>query len=357
MIKKYFSSDCSEEEKRKIYLFFRKNPSLFLDQFSEEDFISAEGSKNDETIYNSLDSILISRFRRKNIYRRFSLVAMVIFLLGVSIISFYKYDSIKIAKSKKFVSKQTRIIDDYSGYIAINTSSSIKLLTLPDHSLVKLYPQSKISYLALLAPAQRNVLLEGTAIFNVAHDVTKPFTVFCGEVATTALGTEFKVSTEKNHKVIVQLLQGKIRVSTANKSKINTQTYYLLPGNSIVYDSKLSAFTTINNQADKDLKISINRNSLDPSASKKSNDRAYSYISSTAVRFEGASLQVVLDYLAESHQVKISYPSKIVGHIRFVGTLKKDESLDTILKNIAIMNNLSFSKDTLDDIYILRSVK
>lgn len=64
-------------------------------------------------------------------------------------------------------------------------------MMLPDGSTVKLNAESHLKYEE--SDNRRNVYLVGEAFFEVAQDAAKPFTVFCKEISTTALGTSFNV--------------------------------------------------------------------------------------------------------------------------------------------------------------------
>ena len=90
MIKKYFSGNCSEEEKHEIYLYFRRNPSLFLDHFSEEDFIATEQSQKGEALDVAKAHKLILGFKRKDVTERSFLQPVYYFLLGFLLLLFKK---------------------------------------------------------------------------------------------------------------------------------------------------------------------------------------------------------------------------------------------------------------------------
>jgi len=61
--------------------------------------------------------------------------------------------------------------------------------------------------------AQRLVELDqGEAMFDVAHDTTKPFRVLAGSTEVTAVGTEFDVYRRSSQEVTVTVVQGKVDV-------------------------------------------------------------------------------------------------------------------------------------------------
>lgn len=86
----------------------------------------------------------------------------------------------------------------------INTTDTPQQLVLQDGSELKLFGNSMISYYEPFIDNKRNITLIGKADFKVAKDKTKPFTVFSGDISTTALGTRFTVTAFKKDKSKVE---------------------------------------------------------------------------------------------------------------------------------------------------------
>lgn len=103
-----------------------------------------------------------------------------------------------------------------------NLTDSVLKKQLPDGSTVKIYPNSSIEYLPAFESNKRDVHLQGKALFSVAKEPGRPFSVYAATMSVTALGTSFLVSDTK-----VKLIDGKIKVSALNGS---SQTVILLPG-------------------------------------------------------------------------------------------------------------------------------
>lgn len=82
--------------------------------------------------------------------------------------------------------------------------------TLADGSTIEVNTDSEIR--VELSDNQRSIyLLRGQAMFDVAHDASRPFVVFAGSRRVTALGTLFEVRMD-NASTQVTLLEGKVRV-------------------------------------------------------------------------------------------------------------------------------------------------
>ncbi|HET9277005.1 MAG TPA: FecR family protein, partial [Flavitalea sp.] len=89
----------------------------------------------------------------------------------------------------------------------VNTSGKIKKLISPDGSEIDLYDGCEITYKEPVGANRRDVYLIGKANFRVAKNKEKPFTVFSGEISTTALGTIFTVTARQTEKLIVVRLE------------------------------------------------------------------------------------------------------------------------------------------------------
>jgi transmembrane sensor len=102
-------------------------------------------------------------------------------------------------------------------------------VALADGSLVHLDVDSEIS--VRLSGGQRQiVLVEGRALFEVAHDKTRPFVVSAGQSRTTALGTHFQVQRE-GQQVLVTLAEGSIAVESDVEQSCWRET--LVPGEQV----------------------------------------------------------------------------------------------------------------------------
>ena len=82
---------------------------------------------------------------------------------------------------------------------------------LADGSIVHLDVGSEVS--VTFSGGQRQIkLVDGRALFEVAHDASRPFVVSAGPSHTTALGTHFQVQREGEH-VLVTLAEGSVAVT------------------------------------------------------------------------------------------------------------------------------------------------
>lgn len=108
---------------------------------------------------------------------------------------------------------------------------------LPDGTLVWLNGASNLSYYSNFNETNREISLDGEALFEVAKNEVLPFRVISGKLTTTALGTAFNVEAYPvAQQVKVSLLHGKVAVSVKNNENDN-EDILLEPGYQVKFDA------------------------------------------------------------------------------------------------------------------------
>src|SRR6185437_15521968 len=96
-----------------------------------------------------------------------------------------------------------------------------RTVQLNDGSVVHVNASSRLR--VRFSRSQRLVELEqGEAMFDVAHDATRPFRVRAGDTEVTAVGTEFDVYRRASQDVTVTVVQGKVDVMDRDADHRNT---------------------------------------------------------------------------------------------------------------------------------------
>lgn len=110
-----------------------------------------------------------------------------------------------------------------------------RVVSLPDGSRITLDSDSEVRVRYL--PKVRELTLDrGRARFDVAHDITRPFTVTAGSQTVVAVGTCFEVE-KIDSKVLVTLIQGRIVVKDAaspNAAKPPPRPVSLVAGEELI---------------------------------------------------------------------------------------------------------------------------
>ncbi|MBO9201008.1 MULTISPECIES: FecR family protein [Niastella] len=228
----------------------------------------------------------------------------------------------------------------------MNTSGNVKRLLLQDSSEIILDPLSEVTWNEPFTNNRRDILLNGRAQFHVAKDKTRPFTVFSGQIATTALGTRFTVTAfEQSAYITVQLFEGKVVVKAADSIQPRLKKdFYLLPGEELLYNNKqytahVRRFIKDHTTDTKNEEAGMDDQPLLPV------DKGSWYM------FNNQPLAQVFKQLEEMYGVHISYSEKDIQKMYFIGKFSKNDSVNNILKQIAALNNLTVTRQ--NDTYII----
>lgn len=223
----------------------------------------------------------ILAYRRKLIIRRYSVAAVLLLSFGISyfylanqrsVVELYAEQSSGIpvgGKTQLILSGEESIaidskesVIDYSesgNLVEIDESEQInqavdsrKLamntvlvpfgkrtrITLSDHSTVWLNSGSKLVFPAKFAEREREVYLEGEAIFAVKHDAKHPFHVLTRNVDVKVLGTVFNVSAYNDEpKTNTVLVEGAIVLKYAGSSLLGRSSLRMYPGTLASYNA------------------------------------------------------------------------------------------------------------------------
>lgn len=346
LLHKYFNKASSPKDKQKAYDELMGDENKFLDHFDEQEW--------DEFCQNDIEKINEPEYsikpRLHNVRRIITVAASVIIVISVCSLFYFNNNT----TSSKTGNVQNNI--EVKEYVSGNFASQI---TLPDSSLVELKPNSSIKYYTSLYNIQkREIYLKGEAVFKVYKDTSRKFSVYCNGIITTALGTEFIVTDKNKQQITVTLLHGKISVAKSTR-EINDKVYYLNAGNSIVYNIPNKYFTLNLAQNDAVATADIKKGNIYKPGKVIKQDSVETQLPENLTinkqerRFENNGLGEVLEHLAQKYNTKIIYPTKEVAKINFVGTVRYTEDIQSILKNIALMNNLSIVFDSSKNVYTI----
>jgi transmembrane sensor len=126
-----------------------------------------------------------------------------------------------------------------------SASTAPRQLMLADGSRVLLDVDSQIR-VALESTARRVELMHGRALFTVAHDRNRPFSVTAGDSKTTALGTVFQVQRDADA-VTVTLSEGSVAVTSLATDAMHSEK--LAPGEQIRIDGPSRSAAAWNKKA------------------------------------------------------------------------------------------------------------
>jgi transmembrane sensor len=223
----------------------------------------------------------------------------------------------------------------------INTTGKAQRIVLADSSEILLDPLSEITWNEPFTNNKRDIVLKGRARFKVAKDKTRPFTVISGRLATTALGTQFIVTAfEQDEFITVQLYEGRVVVKPADSIHTKPKKdFYLMPGEELLYSNKQNTasvrrFTEGNTAARKEA----------PEELSAADQPSLPVEKGSWYMFNNQPLAQVFKQLEEMYGVEIVYSSADIERMYFIGKFSKNDSVSTILNQIASLNNLTVTR-------------
>ncbi len=127
----------------------------------------------------------------------------------------------------------------------VNNTQQVQTIDLPDRSVVRLAPKSRLSYSVDFGQHQRVIYLSGEATFSVTRDSQRPFLVHANEVVTKVVGTQFTVRAfAEENRVRVRVQSGQVSVYRDQQTNSPTQQkgVMLLPNQQVVFNRKTDQF-------------------------------------------------------------------------------------------------------------------
>jgi ferric-dicitrate binding protein FerR (iron transport regulator) len=210
----------------------------------------------------------------------------------------------------------------------VNEKNQPQSLTLPDGSHLKVWPGSSLSYYKQFTTTSRTISLKGKAIFEVAKDKARPFTVFAGDISTTALGTVFMVNTQEPRKVQVQLFEGKVMIRSASE-KIAMHDVYLKAGEQFEINKMLGAVC-----------VSPLVDSNNIAAGKK--EKPLKNINNSVLEFNQTPLANVLASVGERYHVRFKFRNGDFNRMYVTGKFLPADSLPVVLNMLGTIYRLNF---------------
>jgi transmembrane sensor len=257
----------------------------------------------------------------RQLFRRMA-VAAVICLIAVAAWLLKDRHPSSTPSTQTAVSTASRLIR------MINGSDSTMVVYLKDGSTVALGKNSSLSYYEPFINDRRDLSLFGLALFKVAKDKTKPFTVYAGGIVTRVLGTRFLVNATDTAKVRVRLLEGKVVVNTTKGSGRTMNDVYLAPGQELSFDKGTGQYA-VNSLTDK------------PAASRKTvlPDNRPELV------FRKEPLGLVFKRVGDLYEIPLSIRKEELNGLYFTGTFLKSDNLNLVLTTICNVNDLLFTKE------------
>jgi ferric-dicitrate binding protein FerR (iron transport regulator) len=350
------------------------------DDFDLADDITDVMNKQKETLAYQEKELLgeritwsILNFKRRNLIVRISAAAVLLVIIGISVVIETRTDSeisvyarnmqqvVGVSDTRLILSgkKEVLIKSNDSKIAYAGNGNEIKVdsgvvrqdvddgemvyntvivpygkrtqITLSDNSSVWLNSGSKLIYPAHFASNKREVYLDGEAIFEVSHNKQKPFHVVTHDVEVKVLGTVFDLSAYNDDKTTSTVLEsGSVEMKELGQSIFNTSKATMVPGMMAVYSKEASEIT----QAKVDVK-------------------QYTSWRDGYISCEKQSLGDILKKISRYYNISIQVSDKSLENETFTGNLDLRNSATQVLAIIAEFINIKI-ENTNNQILITR---
>jgi transmembrane sensor len=340
---KFIANKCSSEEAELVYEYLVTQPQAIDELLNDDEWELYDSNgvldkqRSDawyETIQKHKGSGRIVNLRK---WLEVAAAAVVLLVAGLFI-----YQALKPAKRKTSPVAATVRPVEKKGIEKkkfTNNSNRPATYTLADGSVITLYKNSSVVCDQPFTGNKRDLELHGEALFKVAKDKARPFTVFTKNFSTTALGTVFNINAYDNkRKSGVKLISGKVVVKNL---KTKTNPVYMNPGDECIFEAAK-------------LQLELHAVKVITPISKPAvihHDQAIAE-NEEVIEFTNAPLQQVFNKIGSLYHISIHIEAKHLENRKFTGTHYKSESPDELLNTIAGLNNLQISKE--GTVYLLR---
>lgn len=343
LLVKFIGNKCSREEAELVYEYLITHPQAIDELLNDDEWELYDSNgvldkQRSDTWYEIIQKQKGSG-RIVKLKKWLEIAAAAVVLLTASL---FIYQALMPAKKKTSPVAVTVKPVEKSGSEKkkfTNNSNRPATYALADGSVITLYKNSTVVCDQPFTGDKRELELHGEALFKVAKDKARPFTVFTKNFSTTALGTVFNINAYDNkRKSGVKLISGKVVVKNL---KIKTGAVYMSPGDECIFE--------IANQ-----QLELHAVKTGAPVSKPAvihHDQAITE-NEDVIEFTNAPLQEVFNKIGGLYHISIHIEVKHLENRKFTGTHYKSESPDELLNTIAGLNNLQISKE--GTVYLLR---
>ncbi|MBD1423445.1 FecR family protein [Sphingobacterium chuzhouense] len=343
LIEKFWQGKATAKEKLEILRYLEQHNPEWRSHM-EQAFMTEEPSENDleperaEQIFTQIQSVagIDEKTSLSVIQRIRPLIQILAAAVVLLIFSWGVFNYLKDKETPHTVVSTPVPVKDTIVHRNINQEDLI--VRLEDGSKVSLTSGSSITYISHFDVDKRDIFLEGEAMFEVAKDTLRPFTVWAEGYSTTALGTTFSVSAHHTEVFKVNLFSGKVVVRSSLSSSVALSDVYLVPGEELRVNPSNGLWAVSSKTlpsvpvAKKNIRIA-----------KK--EKIQEDVENDALVFDKTSLDEVFRRIAQKYDVHIDLSGVDVRQLSFTGDFQPTDSLDVVISIICNMNDLIYHEE------------
>jgi len=328
LIQRFFENNCTPEEATRVYAYLQTHKDELDKWLPDQDFEAFETSWQLSTArsnqwFDQIEKETTSRPRSITTRPWFRLAAAAV--IAASFVGAYEF--LQAPAKKPVLATAAPQLPANKEKQFRNTTNKIISYTLEDGSVVALHANSTILCKQPFDPSHRDIRLQGEALFRVAKDKSRPFTVFTKGFSTTALGTTFRIAAyDSSHTSTVKLIEGKVVLKNLLHP---AEPVFLKPGDECSFNLASNQFKRIEPKAPAPPKI-IEPIKVDGSITE----------STTEISFSNTALSEVLNKISELYKISINADSINLEGRKFTGSFLKKQAADDVIGTIAGLNNI-----------------
>jgi transmembrane sensor len=329
LIQRFFENNCTPEEATRVYQYLQAHKDGLDEWLPDQEWEAFEATWQLSTdrsnrLFEQIEKESTSRYRSITARSWFRLAAAAM----IAAIFVGTYVFMQAPAKRMTATTTTPQLPANKEKQFSNTSNKVISYVLDDGSEVKLHANSTIVCNQPFDPSVRNITLQGEALFRVAKDKARSFTVFTKGFSTTALGTTFRIAAYDSSKTAtVKLIEGKVVLKNLQQPG---KPIFLKPGDECAFDLANNQFKRKEPKAPALPKI-IALIQVDGSITE----------SITEIAFSNTTLPDVLNKISEVYKISINTDSVNLEGRKFTGSFLKKQAADDVLGTICGLNNIT----------------
>jgi ferric-dicitrate binding protein FerR (iron transport regulator) len=198
-----------------------------------------------------------------------------------------------------------------------------KTVKLPDGSFAYLEPGTTLKYTGNFGKEERNIALNGEALFEVERNDATPFIVSSSLISTRVLGTSFNMEARDRREARVVVLTGTVQVETTEQAQNGGREIILTANKRVVYN--------------KDTRLLEMSDAVDEA-------RFYTQKQQGKFKYEGTTIIQVVSDLQRYYDITVKVDEKI-QHCAFYGDVNIADEPEKALDLIAVSLNAKVNKE------------
>lgn len=329
VIQKFFRGECTGEEERQVRLYFIEHPEELEKYMTEESWERIGDHPMPEELTASMlkkiESATSLRVFRMKTLQWVAAAAVVLLVAGSFVL--WQVSPVKEQVVTAHVAVKDSMVKRENG------SEDTLFIAMADGSSITLGPKSSVSYYQPFRNNSRDIYLKGDGLFRVKNSKVQPFTVHTAQVATTVLGTTFRVKEDRGGKVSVRLYSGKVKVQPVLRSGKRVDS------NSIVYLNPGQELLVVNDSHP------IVKAFSEQGPAKVATEKKVAPMA-VAVTFTDEPLKNVLTQLQRSGGMRIRFNEGELADMTFTGIYNPaKETAESFIETLVLLNGLTVRKE------------